>query len=77
MAKYIIKRILNSLLVILSVVTITFFLTHVLPSDPATKWVGARATPEQLEQARVELGLDQPVVVQYVNYLGKMLQGRH
>ena len=46
MKKYILKRILLSLIVIFGVVTITFIIARVLPSDPAAKWAGARATPE-------------------------------
>ena len=55
MAKYIVKRLLSSILVLWGVVTITFFVSHVLPSNPATKWVGTRATPEQLAAATEEL----------------------
>ena len=48
MTKYIIKRLLSSVLVLLGVVTITFFVSRVLPSNPATKWAGTRATEAQL-----------------------------
>ncbi len=75
MKKYILKRILLSLIVIFGVVTITFIIARVLPSDPAAKWAGARATPEQLEQARQELGLDDPLIVQYGHYISDLLRG--
>ena len=75
MLKYIIKRILSSIIVIFGVVTITFVIARVLPSDPAAKWAGARATPEQLEQARQELGLDDPLIVQYGHYIRDLLHG--
>ncbi len=75
MTKYIIKRLLSSILVLLGVVTIIFILSHVIPSDPATKWAGARATQEQLEQAREQLGLNDPIIVQYGSYLGDLLHG--
>ena len=75
MAKYILKRLLMSILVLWGVITIIFILSHVIPSDPATKWAGSRATAEQLEQAREELGLNDPMIVQYVSYLGDVLQG--
>ena len=52
MKKYILKRILLSILVIFAVVSITFIIARMLPSDPAAKWAGARATQEQLEQFR-------------------------
>ena len=51
MTKYIIKRLLSSILVLLGVVTLTFFVSRVLPSNPATKGGGARATPEQVAAA--------------------------
>ena len=75
MKKYILKRILLSIIVIFGVVTITFIIARVLPSDPAAKWAGARATPEQLEQARKELGLDDPLIVQYGHYISDLLHG--
>ena len=75
MKKYIFKRLLSSLLVLLGVVTITFFITRVIPSNPATKWAGTRATEEQLAAAREELGLDDPLPVQYINYLKDLLHG--
>ena len=75
MGKYIVKRILSSLVVLLGVVTITFVITHVVPSNPAAKWAGSRATAEQIEQAKIELGLDKSLPEQYVNYLGQLLHG--
>lgn len=75
MFKYIVKRILSSLIVLLGVITITFFIARVLPSNPEVKWAGQRATEEQLEQARIELGLDKSLPEQYVIYLGELLHG--
>lgn len=75
MFKYIVKRILSSLLVLLGVVTITFFIARVIPSSPETKWAGQRATPEQLEAARIELELDKSMPEQYVIYLNDLIHG--
>lgn len=75
MKKYILKRVLLSLIVIFGVVTITFIIARVLPSDPASKWAGTRATSEQIEQARQELGLDDPLIVQYGHYISDLLHG--
>lgn len=75
MFKYIVKRILSSLVVLLGVVTITFFIARVLPSNPEVKWAGQRATAEQLEAARVELGLDKSLPEQYIIYIGDLLHG--
>ena len=75
MLRYIVKRLFNGLIVLLGVVTITFFISRVIPSDPAAKWVGARATAEQKAAAAIELGLDKPLYVQYFKYVGSLLQG--
>ena len=60
---------------LLGIITITFIIARVLPSNPESKWAGDRATPEQLEQARIELGLDKPLPQQYVTYIGQLLHG--
>lgn len=75
MFKYIVKRILSSIVVLLGVVLITFVISRVIPSSPEVKWAGQRATPEQLAAARVELGLDKSMPEQFIIYLGDLLQG--
>lgn len=50
MGKFIIRRISTGILVLFFVITITFVLSRVVPSDPAAKWVGAHATHEQRPQ---------------------------
>lgn len=75
MRSLILKRLGLGVLVLLGVITVTFFITRVIPSDPAAKWVGSRATPQQIAEARVELGLDQPLYVQYGKYLVDLSQG--
>lgn len=54
---------------------VTFFVARVIPSDPAAKWAGPRATPEQIAKARLELGLDKPLVVQFGKYLMDLIHG--
>ncbi|MEA4964097.1 ABC transporter permease [Lutispora sp.] len=75
MKKYIFKRIFTGLIVLLGVITITFITARVIPSDPAAKWVGPKATPEQIALAEKELGLDKPMPVQYANYIKDLLKG--
>ena len=75
MKKFILRRLLLGIFVLLGVTLITFFLTRVVPSDPAAKWVGPRATPEQIAQATIKLGLDQPLYIPFQKYLGDLLQG--
>jgi len=75
MAKFILRRLFFGAIVLLGVVLITFYMTRVIPSDPAAKWVGPRATAEQKENARLELGLDKPLYVQFSKYLEGLLHG--
>ncbi len=72
---YILKRLLLGILVLFGVITITFVITRIIPSDPAAKWAGPRATPEQIEAARIELGLDEPLYVQYGKYIHDLVKG--
>ncbi|WP_367669377.1 ABC transporter permease [Caldanaerobacter subterraneus] len=75
MRAFIVRRLLLGIVVLLGVITITFILTRVIPSDPAAQWVGPRATPEQIKAARIELGLDKPLYVQFIKYLQDLLKG--
>ena len=74
-AGYLLRRLATSILVVVGVVTITFIVSRVVPSDPASLYAGARARPEQVEQVRQDLDLDAPVVSQYVSYLGDLVRG--
>jgi peptide/nickel transport system permease protein len=69
------RRILLGVVVLLGVILITFVITRVVPSDPASQWVGDRATPEQKAQATRELGLDKPIYVQFWRYLDNLAHG--
>jgi peptide/nickel transport system permease protein len=73
--EYIVRRLALAVVVLIGVSVVTFVIARLVPSDPAAKWVGPRARPEQVEQARVELGLDRPLYEQYVRYLGQVVRG--
>lgn len=73
--KYIARRIVLMVLVMFGISIIIFFLTRVVPSEPAALYVGPLARPEQIEAARIKLGLDQPLPVQYARYLGDLIRG--
>ena len=60
---------------IISITFLIFFIVRFIPSDPARLWAGKRATLEQIEQARRELGLDKPVWVQYLMFLSRFIRG--
>ena len=75
MKKYIGKRVLLGLIVLLGVIFIVFSMTRLMPVDIAQKWAGEKATEEQLAAAREELGLNDPFLVQFGNYLVDLLHG--
>ena len=68
MVQYLIRRFLQSVLVILGVVTAVFFLTN-LTGDPVSLMLGDNAAPADVERVRHDLGLDQPLYVQYFEFL--------
>ncbi len=72
---YFFRRLTLALFVIIGVMVITFFVSRILPADPVRLFVGARARPDVIEATRQELGLDQPLPVQFVSYVGNVLQG--
>jgi len=72
---YILRRLLLSILVLVGVCTITFVLARIVPSNPAVMWVGSHPTADQIARARIELGLDKPLYVQYYVYMSHLLRG--
>ena len=74
-AIWIARRLLLSLVVLFGVSVMVFFATQALPGDPAVQILGQTATPEQLTALRQQLGLDQPLLSQYVDWLGNLLTG--
>jgi len=74
-AAYLARRLLQLVLVLVGVSLVVFFTMHVLPGDVATLMLGDRATAGQLADLRQQLGLDQPIVVQYFRFGVDALQG--
>lgn len=74
-AQMVLRRVLLMIPILFGVTLVTFLLTQVIPSDPAVALAGDTATDEQIEAIRKRLGLDQPIWVQYINYLGRLLSG--
>lgn len=71
-------RVAGAVFVLWAVATLTFFAMRLIPGDPALAILGgpgSQASPEALEQARREYGLDQPLAAQYVAMLGRLLSG--
>lgn len=75
MTIYIVRRLIQSALILLGVSFITFLLLFVLPADPVRQIAGRSATPETVESIRHQLGLDQPFLMQFGHYLNGLLHG--
>ncbi|WP_370327435.1 ABC transporter permease [Euzebya sp.] len=73
--RYILTRVALAPLFLLLLLTLLFVLLRILPGDPVTVALGGRATPERIEQVREASGLNEPILVQYVGYLGDIVQG--
>ena len=68
-------RVAQSIPVVIGVVIISFLLTRALPGDPAVYFAGVAANTESIEQTRVAMGLDKPLIQQFFVYVGNLLQG--
>ncbi len=69
------KRLVQSALILFGVAAITFVLLYALPADPARMLAGRSATAQTVANIRHELGLDQPLLVQFMHYIGGLVQG--
>jgi peptide/nickel transport system permease protein len=72
---YALRRLLLAVPVLFGVSVLVFAVLHLAPGDPAAIMLGAQATEEDVVRLHRDLGLDQPVVVQYVRWMGHVLQG--
>ena len=75
MSAYLLRRLTQSVFILLGVTLVTFVLLFALPADPARMIAGRSATVETVARIRAELGLDQPLLVQYGRYLGRLAHG--
>lgn len=75
MLKYIAKRLGLAVLTVFVVTTAIFFMTNILPGDPATRILGNLAEPENVERLREQMGLNKPLLVQYWNWLSNTVTG--
>ena len=75
MPLFIAKRLLAAGAVMLTITCLTFVLARVVPSNPAVVYAGPKATSETLDQIRTQLGLDDPLPVQFIDFLGRVITG--
>jgi peptide/nickel transport system permease protein len=72
---YILRRLVWVVITVFAIVTITYFITYAVPSDPARVIAGPHATPEVLQGIRRALGLNKPIWVRYLDFLGQLVRG--
>nr|WP_312579382.1 ABC transporter permease [Sedimentibacter sp.] len=75
MIKYVIKRILIAIPVLIGVMLIIFLLLNVVPGDPVTLMMKEHIKPDLIERMRVQMGLDDPVLVRFITYLTNAVRG--
>lgn len=75
MARYLMRRITGMLVVVLLVLTIAFIIVRVAPGDPAALMLGPEATAQDAAELRQRLGLDQPILLQYVTFMADAVRG--
>jgi len=75
LTNYIVRRIIQSVVVMLVISFLSFSLLQVMPGDPAAAMLGTNATKEQIDSLRKELWLDRPFLVQYGHWFSNALQG--
>ena len=75
MSRYLLRRLLLLVPVLLGVSVVVFLVLHLAPGDPAEIMLGPQATQEDVSRLRVDLGLDEPLPLQYVRWMAHVLQG--
>ena len=75
MLRFVIKRIFAAMLQLFIVMTLIFFMVRIIPGDPATQILGEDARIEDIELLREQMGLNDPIPVQYVKYLKDIVRG--
>ena len=75
MTKYLLKRVLQAIGVVFCISLITFFVLNIVPGNPVEIMLGEFADQATIARVTHEMGLDQPIYIQYFSWLGNMLQG--
>ncbi len=73
--RYIAFRLLTMAAVVFIMLTIVFFAIHIIPGDPVSNMVGENASEEYIDAIRHELGLDKPLILQYLDYMSGVFTG--
>ena len=69
------RRLASALIVLATLIVVTFLMVRLIPGDPAARIAGPDAAPDYVQSLRIELGLDRPLAAQFLSYLGNALRG--
>ncbi len=75
MGRYLLRRLLLLVPVLLGVSVVVFLVLHLSPGDPAEIMLGSQASQEDVARLRADLGLDEPLPLQYARWMAHVLQG--
>ena len=75
MGQYIARRLLSLIPVLIGVSIVVFSLIRMIPGDPVTVMLGERARPQDIERVREEMGFNRPIYIQYMEWMGNVMQG--
>ena len=75
MGTFLARRLLQMLLQVFVAATVIFFLVRLVPGNPAVAVLGDNATEDQIQRITAQMGLDKPVLDQYLTYLGNVVTG--
>ncbi len=75
MLRYLVRRCLVLIPLVLGIATVVFFVLNTAPGDPVARYTAPGVSPEALEQIRTQMGLDEPLHLRYVQWMGSMFQG--
>ena len=75
MGRYIIKRILISIPIIIGITIITFYLLNVVPGDPVVLMMKEHISPDVLERVKAEMNLNDPIYVRYIKFMWGAMHG--
>lgn len=75
MGSYVIKRIVGLVPILFGISLLVFTILHLVPGDPASIMLGTNATPEAIAALRTRMGLDEPLITQYLSWLGGLVKG--
>ncbi len=75
MLKYVVSKLVSLVVILFIVSVIVFLMVHMIPGDPVLNMLGLHAPPEAVAETRERLGLNEPLVVQYGNFIGNIAKG--